>query len=148
MTTFDALSRNTAVAMITGYQKFLSPHKGFSCAHRILYGEESCSQYVKRAVREHGLRQAVLMSRDRFQACKTAHQILRSRFSQEEDERDRIRRNADHTCNTCLNTTDCASMSCEAATCLGENSCSSLHCGALDCGGLDCGVCDVGGCSW
>lgn len=139
--------------MITGYQKFLSPHKGFSCAHRILYGEESCSQYVKRAVREHGLRQAVLMSRDRFQACKAAHQILRSRFSQEEDERDRLRRNVDRncnneSCNNCADAADCADVSCEAINCLGEADCNTLDCNALECSGLDCGGCDVGGCSW
>jgi hypothetical protein len=35
---FDAALRQLAVASISGYQKHISPRKGFSCAHRVLYG--------------------------------------------------------------------------------------------------------------
>ncbi len=34
-----------AIAAITGYQRYLSPYKGFRCAHRVLHQGESCSQY-------------------------------------------------------------------------------------------------------
>ncbi|MEH2260005.1 membrane protein insertion efficiency factor YidD [Nostoc sp.] len=38
--------------LISQYQKYLSPLKGYSCPHRLLYGNESCSQYVKRTILE------------------------------------------------------------------------------------------------
>ncbi|GAA6619568.1 hypothetical protein NUACC26_053820 [Scytonema sp. NUACC26] len=55
---FGSVSRQISVAAITQYQKHISPHKGFSCAHRILYGGESCSQYIKRVIAREGLRNA------------------------------------------------------------------------------------------
>ncbi|WP_228061460.1 membrane protein insertion efficiency factor YidD [[Phormidium] sp. LEGE 05292] len=51
----DSGIRQIACTSISGYQKYLSPHKGFSCAHRILYGGESCSAYIKRIVAQKGL---------------------------------------------------------------------------------------------
>ncbi|MEH1820550.1 MAG: membrane protein insertion efficiency factor YidD [Nostoc sp.] len=74
---FDSFTRQVGTAAITGYQKHISPHKGFACAHRILYGGESCSQYIKRVVAKEGLKAAFISSRERFQACKQANQILR-----------------------------------------------------------------------
>ncbi|GCL38531.1 hypothetical protein H6F47_13070 [Sphaerospermopsis sp. FACHB-1094] len=38
---WDAVSRNISVSAISGYQKYLSPHKGFACAHRVLYGVDT-----------------------------------------------------------------------------------------------------------
>ncbi|HIK06428.1 MAG TPA: membrane protein insertion efficiency factor YidD [Trichormus sp. M33_DOE_039] len=75
---FDSWSRNLSTVAITGYQKYLSPHKGFSCAHRVLYGGESCSQYIKRVIAQEGLSVALLKSRQRFQDCKQANLLLRS----------------------------------------------------------------------
>ncbi|WP_338027215.1 membrane protein insertion efficiency factor YidD [Trichormus azollae] len=43
-----------SVTAIAGYQIHISPHKGFQCAHRVLYGSESCSQYIKRVIAEEG----------------------------------------------------------------------------------------------
>jgi len=78
-TPFDRLSRQTASALITSYQKHISPKKGFSCAHRVLHGGESCSQYIKRLILKHGLIRAIPLSRQRLQACKAANQVLRAR---------------------------------------------------------------------
>ncbi|MBD2430048.1 MULTISPECIES: membrane protein insertion efficiency factor YidD [Fischerella] len=72
----DSLSRKISIIAITGYQKYISPHKGFACAHRVLYGGESCSGYIKRVIATEGLQAGLLMSRDRFAACKQASQIL------------------------------------------------------------------------
>ncbi len=57
-----------AIAAITGYQRYLSPHKG-----------ESCSQYVKREVQEEGLLLALRQSRLRFAECKEASRIIQTR---------------------------------------------------------------------
>jgi putative component of membrane protein insertase Oxa1/YidC/SpoIIIJ protein YidD len=69
-----------AISAITGYQRYLSPHKGFRCAHRALHQGESCSQYVKREVQEEGLMAALRSSRVRFAECKEANQIIRARL--------------------------------------------------------------------
>ncbi|BAU05448.1 membrane protein insertion efficiency factor YidD [Fischerella sp. NIES-3754] len=74
----DSLSRKIIVVAITAYQKYISPHKGFACAHRVLYGGESCSGYIKRVIATEGLQAGLLISRDRFAACKEASQILLS----------------------------------------------------------------------
>lgn len=75
----NAASRSLAVTAIAGYQKFISPHKGFSCAHRVLYGCESCSQYFKRVIAEDGILSAIANAKGRFQECREANEILKSR---------------------------------------------------------------------
>jgi len=78
ITAIDIFSRHASSTLITFYQKKISPRKGFSCAHRILHGGESCSQYIKRTIWEQGWGQALPLIRSRFQACKTANQTLRA----------------------------------------------------------------------
>ena len=77
--TLNHASRNLAVIVISGYQKFLSPHKGFCCAHRVLYGCDSCSQYFKRVIAEEGIVMAIANARGRFQECREANEILKRR---------------------------------------------------------------------
>jgi putative component of membrane protein insertase Oxa1/YidC/SpoIIIJ protein YidD len=74
----DSIGRKAGIVAITGYQKHISPHKGFVCAHRVLYGGESCSQYIKRVITEDGFKALLIKSRRRFQACLQANRILRS----------------------------------------------------------------------
>lgn len=81
--TFNSVLTKLAIASISSYQKYLSPHKGFSCAHRLLYGDASCSQYFKYLIAEEGLHIAIKVSKGRFQACREASYILKaSRNSQ------------------------------------------------------------------
>lgn len=64
---------------IRGYQRFISPHKGFCCAHAQLYQGHSCSQAVLQIVDTQGLwsgRQAI---KQQFQACQQAYNVLQSR---------------------------------------------------------------------
>ena len=75
----DADTRRLAVAAIGGYQRYLSPHKRFACAHRLLHGGESCSQYVKCAIAQQGLSAALPLARQRFQDCRTARFTLKAR---------------------------------------------------------------------
>ena len=155
---FETGIRQVACASISGYQKYLSPHKGFFCAHRLLYGGESCSQYIKRIVAQQGLAEAIGLSKQRFQACKEANRILRanseSSYSESQDEAKKTRKNQ----NNCIENLDCSgcqcagdsinlsdSLSCETP------SCELPDCGhwaGLDCGSPDCSGCDCGGCSF
>ena len=75
----NGATRGLAVTAISGYQKFISPHKGFACAHRVLYGCDSCSQYFKRMIAEEGIIQAIANAKGRFQECREASEILKSR---------------------------------------------------------------------
>jgi len=75
----NGVMRGLAVTAISGYQKFISPHKGFSCAHRVLYGCESCSQYFKQVVAEEGIITAIANAKGRFQECREANEILKKR---------------------------------------------------------------------
>jgi len=33
--------------LISLYQRYVSPYKGFRCAHRVLHGGDSCSEYIQ-----------------------------------------------------------------------------------------------------
>ncbi|MEH2234901.1 membrane protein insertion efficiency factor YidD [Nostoc sp.] len=168
---FDSFTRQVSAAAITGYQKHISPHKGFACAHRILYGSESCSQYIKRVIAKEGLKAAFVNSHERFQACKQANQILRRHIaasyvctqtenSEEstEEEADtqqpkqasgKVAQKSPFISNDNTDCFDCADLGCNCASITPD--CGSLDCGAadcsfLDCSGVDCSFLDCGSC--
>lgn len=60
------------------YQKYLSPLKGFSCAYSRLYRAESCSEYFRMLVRDHGLAKAIPLFEKRLQDCKSANMTLKA----------------------------------------------------------------------
>ena len=64
------------VVIIRGYQRFLSPYKGFRCAHRVLHGGASCSEYVRIGLLEHGLLDTVRTLPQRAKECRQAAIIL------------------------------------------------------------------------
>lgn len=126
---FDLLVRQFAIASIKLYQRYISPHKGFACAHRVLYGGESCSGYVKRAIAQKGLLEALSSAGERFDACKAASLILRSQQSESEKKN---RQNAPTSCQCSSAASEaCAQISCES--CIALPDCSLLDCGSLDC---------------
>lgn len=151
----DSAIRQIAIASIGGYQKHISPRKGFSCAHRLLYKGESCSQYAKRMIAQQGLVAAIETVRQRFRACGIANQILQARYSSQADS-DRSnperRKSRNWGCNCddsgavdCV--TGVSELSCQALDCVPEMDCASLDCGAADCSsGMDCGAADCGSC--
>ncbi|PSB00683.1 membrane protein insertion efficiency factor YidD [Merismopedia glauca] len=75
-TTIEAFVKHSAIASLNTYQKYLSPHKGFSCPHRLAYGGESCSEYVKQLFIGQDLRTAWQMAPQRFKSCQIAAQNL------------------------------------------------------------------------
>lgn len=72
----DGLTRQTAIHAIELYQQHLSPRKGFECPHRVLYGDESCSDYVKLLFHQQNLASALRQSVQRFQSCGLAAKTL------------------------------------------------------------------------
>lgn len=131
------------IGIIRGYQKYLSPHKGFSCAYRKLHGGASCSEYFRQTIDRYGLSHASPLFQQRLEACKIANFTLRSQVS--EDEKNRRRNNHHSSCNqsNCSNFSGCGD--CGIADCLDYGTCDSNHNGYLDCG--DCNTPDCGDCA-
>jgi putative component of membrane protein insertase Oxa1/YidC/SpoIIIJ protein YidD len=69
------LDRGVMLA-VRGYQRYVSPHKGYCCAHRALHGGPSCSEYFRQAVRRHGSLRAVPLLKQRFAECRNASRQL------------------------------------------------------------------------
>ena len=72
----------SALSLVRSYQKYISPHKGFVCAHRALYGGASCSQYYCETIMDKGLFMATLNLLNRGKECRAAAMFLASVQSQ------------------------------------------------------------------
>ncbi len=149
----DRLTRSSAVGIITFYQRFISPHKGFRCAHRVHHGGQSCSAYAKTAVQTYGLGAAIPLIRQRFTDCGQVARMMRSQAassmpSSSFARSDKGKREQNSNCwadAAC----DCATYGCpnpDIDDCalldgcdIGGDACDS--CGDLDLGGCD--GCDV-----
>ena len=64
------------LAFIGVYQRFISPFKGFKCAHNALHRSGSCSNAVKHLINQKGLWKALPDIRNRFRECTNAYQVL------------------------------------------------------------------------
>lgn len=68
--------RRLALAAIRGYQRWLSPLKGFSCAFRVWSGAESCSAYGYRVIERFGLRRGLGLLDRRLALCGHVHRRM------------------------------------------------------------------------
>jgi len=76
------------VFLISFYQRFLSPLKGFSCAYRVYHDHhdsQSCSTYVKQVFLEQDLKVAITMANQRFDECEKANRLLQAQNEKVED---------------------------------------------------------------
>jgi len=134
------LSR-TALGGIWIYQQFISPRKGFRCAHAVLHNGTGCSGYAKQVIKQRGLFGAIPFIRQRFQDCKTAYLILRTERNERDEQR--RRRNSDSCAKQvrdgCCDET--LSQSCDGgSSCLWRAIQSTTHNGC----NADCGFCSCG----
>jgi putative component of membrane protein insertase Oxa1/YidC/SpoIIIJ protein YidD len=143
---------------IRDYQRYISPHKGFSCAHRKLHGEASCSGYFRESVANEGLSKSLQLFPDRLAECKEAYLILQSQklASQKEDpkkaksKKEKTKEASstekhDCNCEDAIDAIDC----CDSLTSNNSLNCDTNGdgvCNAGDCSGCDPGCCDVSGC--
>ncbi|HEY9631140.1 MAG TPA: membrane protein insertion efficiency factor YidD [Coleofasciculaceae cyanobacterium] len=81
-TTLESFATQAAIASLNVYRQHISPRKGFSCPHRLLYGDGSCSDYVKHILTEQNLSAAIQLAPQRFKACKVAAQTLQLQQAQ------------------------------------------------------------------
>jgi putative component of membrane protein insertase Oxa1/YidC/SpoIIIJ protein YidD len=68
---------------IRDYQRYISPNKGFSCAHRNIHGGASCSEHFRLLVTSYGLSEAVPLFQRRLEDCQQAYKILTMSISEE-----------------------------------------------------------------
>lgn len=67
------VGRYLVLRSIVGYQRFLSPHKGFSCAYAHHTGCASCSRLGYRAIRRYGIRLGLRLLFARFGRCRAVY---------------------------------------------------------------------------
>ena len=76
------IERLAVAGAISAYQRYVSPYKGFCCAHHALHRRRSCSAFAKKVVLRFGvLRLGPLLAR-RFKACRGAYQSLLAQAEQ------------------------------------------------------------------
>ncbi|GAA4421835.1 membrane protein insertion efficiency factor YidD [Georgenia halophila] len=68
-----ARATDTAIGL---YQRHLSPGKGWTCAHLVAHGGQSCSAAVRRLVATRGVLGALSPTIVRFVACYRAAMLL------------------------------------------------------------------------
>ncbi len=66
------ISNYTALQLIDGYQRHLSPIKGFKCAAGQLYGDTTCSAAIKTIVKTQGIVQGLPAIQSQLTRCQTA----------------------------------------------------------------------------
>jgi len=79
------MSRLSIIA-INIYQKYVSPHKGYRCAHHVLHDGGTCSQWMKSSIYEHGLMASVIPFRNRLHECRMASIKLNNEDSNNQDD--------------------------------------------------------------
>ncbi|PFG38770.1 hemolytic domain-containing protein [Georgenia soli] len=65
-----------ADATIRGYQRYLSPRKGWNCAHLVAHGGRSCSAEVRRIIAARGVLGGAVPTAVRLFACYQAAALL------------------------------------------------------------------------
>ncbi len=65
-----------AVGAIGVYRHYLSPLKGFRCAHAALHHRGTCSDFGLRVYGRHAFSKATAMLRRRFAECRSAYRVL------------------------------------------------------------------------
>lgn len=68
--------RRLCLIFIALYQRFISPYKGFRCAHAAYYSGPSCSSAVKTIIAENGLRRGKPLIQARFAQCRHAYALI------------------------------------------------------------------------
>ena len=103
--------------IINVYQKFISPCKGFVCAHRRLNGGMSCSEYAKAVVARHKLNIAMGLFWRRLRSCQKASHIIREENKPDEVDKKDKREDSDDSFNEATNAACCLV---DAASCIGD----------------------------
>lgn len=103
--------------VINLYQRFISPHKGFVCAHRSLNGGVSCSEYAKAVAGRYRLNIALRLFWRRLRSCQKASHTLLEENKPDEVDKDDKREDSGDSVNEAVNAACCLA---DAASCIGD----------------------------
>ena len=62
-----------AILLIRFYERFISPRKGFHCAHREMHGGDTCSVAVRKIIEINGLYSGFRLIQRRFAKSARSH---------------------------------------------------------------------------
>lgn len=65
-----------ALGVLHFYRRFISPHKGFACAHRVAFGGPSCSDFALVLITQNGLGSSARPIWQRLHECRKAYDLL------------------------------------------------------------------------
>lgn len=136
---------------IEAYQRFISPYKGFRCAHRAVYGRDSCSQFAKRIALKRGILALFPLLRRRFTECGVAAQVLDYETREKlrtEPKRDESNSSSSSCDASPCNAVECVNVlpdgGCDAIGSIVKAASAPADCaGGADCASADCVSCDV-----
>jgi putative component of membrane protein insertase Oxa1/YidC/SpoIIIJ protein YidD len=136
-----------AARAIEAYQQFISPYKGFRCAHRAVHGRDSCSQFAKRVALKRGILALFPLLRRRFTECSVAAQVMdyETREKQREDQKRAAASESSSSSSSSCDASPCAALECvPTGDCGGAEAVSApADCASgADCGAVDCVSCD------
>ena len=114
--------------LITLYQRYLSPYKGFSCAYRVRRRRASCSAFAKRALSRFGLFLGAMLLRRRFRKCHAAAQARVLDYETLESKKEA--KQSSTSASSCVGDGlgACADPGCH----FGIDACGEIGCGLLD----------------
>ena len=73
----QGIANNILINAIIFYQRYLSPHKGYSCAHGVYHGRSSCSHWAIRIIKKHGIFMFIPLMIKRLKACHMAYEEIK-----------------------------------------------------------------------
>ena len=79
------LATRLSLGLIRFYQRRISPHKGFRCAHAVAHGGPGCSGYAAAVIRARGVWGALALIRQRFRDCRDAFELLKAQAAATEE---------------------------------------------------------------
>ncbi|WP_415912977.1 membrane protein insertion efficiency factor YidD [Neptuniibacter sp. QD37_11] len=125
--------KKVAIWGIRLYQRFISPYKGFRCAHAAYHKGDSCSGAVIKIIAEKGVLKGFSSIRQRFADCGDAYRSIMEEEKSEGKKRKDKGKKKDSRCDECI-----PSGCVDVAHCIP----SGQKCGGCD-GPGDCIPCDL-----
>lgn len=101
--------KNTCIFGIKLYQKFISPKKGYRCAHSVLHGDTGCSGAVIKIIENNSIFSWKNLISKRFEDCKLANIELKK--DKKNGKCRKCKNNAlGEGCDNCSDCGDCADI--------------------------------------
>jgi len=62
-----------AISGINGYQRYISPYKGYKCAYSYYTKGCSCSEYAKQSIENYGIIKSIPLINLRLKECRVVY---------------------------------------------------------------------------